>query len=304
MNGWRARVAGTHDRVPLRRLLLVLLPLLALSGCGSVDLQQQAQDRAEKVRTDLERRASKISRDVRARRERIIAQVNKVIGDLKQAVPAAPTTRPEVQRQAGNQDIETFLTGVIKNVDAYWSKTFKAAGRPEPRVAYVFVPEGEQVATGCGTPADDRAAFYCPPDDTIYFADKFAADLYDGVAQGLPGGNGGRAGSFGVAYVLAHEYAHNLQNELGIFKVSRFRTVEPFELQADCLAGSWGNSAFAQGGLTNEDIREAIATVSSVGDFDINNAQHHGTPTERRDAWLAGFRSGNPSVCTSYVPQV
>lgn len=291
--------------MPLRRLLLVLLPLLALGGCGGgVDLRQQAQDRAEKVRTDLERRANKISKDVRTRRKRIVARVEKVIGDLKQIVPEAPVTRPEVQRRAGDQDIEQFLTGVIQSVDAYWTKTLKAAGRPEPRVAYVFVPEGESRSTGCGSPADDRAAFYCPNDDTIYFAQKFAADLYAGLAKGLPGGNGGMAGSFGVAYVLAHEYGHNLQNELGIFKIGRSNSVKPFELQADCLAGSWGNSAFAQGGLTDTDIREAIATVESVGDFDIDNQQHHGTPGERRDAWLAGFRSGNPSVCTSYVPQV
>jgi uncharacterized protein len=289
--------------VPARRLLPVLLFVLALAGCGSADLQQQAQDRADQVRTDVARRADDIRKEIRTRRQRIIARVEKVIGDLKQIVPAAPVTRPEVQRRAGNQDIEQFLTGVIENVDAYWTKTLRAAGRPEPRVSYVFVPEGERRATGCGTPADDRAAFYCPPDDTIYFAQKFAADLYDGVAQGLPGGDNGEAGSFGVAYVLAHEYGHNLQNELGIFKIGASNSVEPFELQADCLAGSWGNSAFAQGGLTDKDIREAIATVESVGDFDIDNQQHHGTPSERRDAWLAGFRGGDPSVCTSYVPQ-
>jgi len=38
-----------------------------------------------------------------------------------------------------------------------------------------------------------------------------------------------------------------------------------------------------------------------VGDFDVGNAQHHGTPAERRDALLAGFRSGEPSQCARYV---
>ena len=74
--------------------------------------------------------------------------------------------------------------------------------------------------TGCGEPADDRAAFYCPADDTIYVAQRFAADLYAGVVRGLPGesaGIGRAAGDFAVAYVLAHEYAHNLQQELGVF---------------------------------------------------------------------------------------
>jgi len=298
--------------VALRRLLLVLLPALALAGCGSQDLNDRARQRAERVRQDVEQRASELegranalSKEVRARRKRIVARVEKVLGDLQQIIPEAPVTRPEVQRRAGEQDVEQFLTGVVKDVDAYWTRTLRAAGRPEPRVSYSFVEEGGQERTGCGAVADDRAAFYCPTDDTLYIAQKFAADLYDGVAEGLPGGGRGQAaGSFGVAYVVAHEYAHNLQNELGVFRIGRSNSAKPFELQADCLAGSWGNSAFAQGGLTERDIRQAIATVQSVGDFDVDNEQHHGTPDERRDAWLAGFRTGDPSACTRFVPAV
>jgi predicted metalloprotease len=294
--------------VSFRRLLLVLLPALALGGCGSEDIssraEQEVRDRADRIRTDVERRAERLSEEVRERRERIIARVEEVLGDLERIVPEAPVTRPEVQRRAGEQDVEAFLTDVIKDVDAYWTRTLSEQGRPEPRVSYSFVPEGGRQATRCGTAADDRAAFYCPADDTIYIAQRFAADLYEGVAD-LPSGNGGQAaGSFGVAYVVAHEYAHNLQNELGIFEIGRSNSAKPFELQADCLAGSWGNSAFAQGGLSEADVRQAIGTVQAVGDFDVDNEQHHGTPDERRDAWLEGFRTGDPSSCTRYVPQV
>ncbi|MCW3010333.1 MAG: hypothetical protein JWO90_737 [Solirubrobacterales bacterium] len=293
--------------MPFRRLLLLLLPAcaLALGGCGDADLgaraEEEVRERADRIRTDVERRADAVGDDLRARRDRIIARVEEVLGDLEQIIPAAPVTRPEVQRRAGEQDIEEFLTEVITDVDSYWTRTLEAGGRPEPRVQYVFVDEGTVQRTACGTPADDRAAFYCPGDDTIYIAQRFAADLYEGVAQDLPGGGGQAAGSFGVAYVVAHEYAHNLQNELGVFEIGRSNSAKPFELQADCLAGSWGNSAFAQGGLTEEDIRQAIGTVQSVGDFDVDNEQHHGTPAERRDAWLTGFRSGDPSRCTTFV---
>ena len=286
------------------RLLLALLIVPALAGCGDQTLQERARERADEVRADVERRTDGLREEVRARRERIVDRIEQVIGDLQQMIPAAPVTRPEVQRRAGEQDVEAFLTVVIKDVDAYWTKTLTGSGRPEPRVSYSFVPEGERVGTGCGTVADDRAAFYCPADDTIYIAQRFAADLYAGVAEGLPSGNGQAAGSFGVAYVVAHEYAHNLQNELGVFEIGRSNSAKPFELQADCLAGSWGNSAFAQGGLTEADIRQAIGTVQSVGDFDVDNEQHHGTPTERRDAWLTGFRSGDPSSCARYAPQI
>lgn len=290
--------------MPLRRVL-VLMSVLVLASCGQQNLRDDAarqfRERTAQVRADVERRAEAFSKTVRARRKRIVARIEAVLGDLQQIIPAARVTRPEVQRRAGQQDIKQFLTGVIEDVDAYWTRTLRAAGRPDPQVAYSFVDEGGRQQTGCGV-ADDRAAFYCPPDDTIYVAQRFAADLYAGVLEGLPGGGGQAAGSFGVAYVVAHEYAHNLQAEFGEFRAGRSNSVKPFELQADCLAGTWGNSAFAQGGLTGEDIRQAIATVQSVGDFDLGGAQHHGTPAERRDAWLVGFRGGDPADCTRYVP--
>ncbi len=288
----------------VRALVLVLLLALGLAGCGkgAALTAEDLRDRAETLRDDFETRADELSKELRERRERIVARVEQVIGELKPTLPAPPRTRPEVQRRAGEQSTEQFLTSVIEDVDAYWTTTLKAAGRPEPRVSYAFIAPGERRATACSV-ADDDAAFYCPGDDTIYIADAFAAALYRGVAR-LPNGRGEAAGSFGVAYVVAHEYGHNIQDELGIFEVTRTRTAEPFELQADCLAGSWGNSAFAQGGLTDEDIRQAIATVESVGDFDFGNAQHHGTPAQRRDAWLTGFRGGDPAACTRFVPQV
>ncbi|MBA2361570.1 MAG: neutral zinc metallopeptidase [Actinobacteria bacterium] len=294
--------------MPHRQLILISVLALALTGCGQEDVRADAErelrERTEQIRADVERRADALGESVRARRERIVARIEEVLGDLEQIIPEARVTRPEVQRRAGEQDVEQFLTGVIENVDAYWTRTLKAAGRPEPRVSYVFVEEGRAQRTGCRVVADDRAAFYCPADDTIYVAQRFAADLYAGVLEGLPGGGGQAAGSFGVAYVVAHEYAHNLQSEFDVFRIGRSNSAKPFELQADCLAGTWGNSAFAQGGLTEEDIRQAIATVQSVGDFDVDNEQHHGTPSERRDAWLAGFRSGDPANCTRYVPTV
>ncbi len=283
------------------------MSVLVLSGCGQESLRGDAEralrERTAQVRADVQRRADALGDTIRARRNRIVARIEAVLGDLRQIIPEARATRPEVQRRTGQQDIEQFLTGVIESVDAYWTRTLRAAGRPAPQVAYSFVREGGREQTECGV-ADDRAAFYCPPDDTIFVAQRFAADLYAGVLEGLPGGGGQAAGSFGVAYVVAHEYAHNLQAEFGEFRVGRTNSVKPFELQADCLAGTWGNSAFAQGGLTEEDIRQAIATVQSVGDFDIGNAQHHGTPAERRDAWLVGFRGGDPADCTRYVPGV
>jgi uncharacterized protein len=221
-------------------------------------------------------------------------------------VPEPRTTSPVVRSRGRNQPqtIDAFLTDILRDVDGYWTKTLRANDLPEPRVAYVWIPPGARVLTGCGQPAGDDAAFYCPADDTIYVAQAFAADLYRGVIRGLPGeraGFGHAAGDFAVAYVIAHEYAHNIQQELGIFDNRVTRSAEPFELQADCFAGTWANSVYRQGLLKPGDLEEAVNTALAVGDFDFGNAQHHGTPQERREALLAGFESGEPSACERYV---
>jgi predicted metalloprotease len=104
-----------------------------------------------------------------------------------------------------------------------------------------------------------------------------------------------------VAYVLAHEYAHNLQYELGVFDNSVGESAKPYELQADCFAGTWAHSVYEQGDLQPGDLEEASNAALAVGDFDVGNAQHHGTPEERRDALLEGFRSGDPSACGRYL---
>jgi hypothetical protein len=65
------------------------------------------------------------------------------------------------------------------------------------------------------------------------------------------------------------------------------------------MAGLWGNSVYRAGKLQPGDVQEAISTVMAVGDFDLNNPQHHGTPEQRRAAWLIGYESGDPARCGS-----
>ena len=290
----------------MRLALLAAVIVVALSACGSDDVRERVDEARTQVEKQVERRVEQARKEFEQRRERFGKRIEEVLGDLERAVPRAERTSPTVRSRGRNEPttIDAFLTDVLQDVDGYWTRTFKASGLPEPRVRYVWVSPGARVLTGCGAVADDRAAFYCPADDTIYVAQRFAAELYQGVAEGLPGestGVGRAAGDFAVAYVLAHEYAHNLQQELGIFDNRVTRSAKPFELQADCFAGTWANSVYEQGQLQPGDLEEASNAALAVGDFDVGNAQHHGTPQERRDALLAGFDSGDPSVCARYV---
>jgi predicted metalloprotease len=215
-----------------------------------------------------------------------------LLGGPPQARAAAPATIA----------IAPFLDGVLASVDTYWHQTLAAGGRPAPSVRHAWVVPGGRLDTACGVQAADDAAFYCPADDTIYIGQAFAGALYDGVLGGLPGqqaGFGRAVGDFAVAYVVAHEYAHNVQAEIGIL-AGRTRAL-PIELNADCLAGTWTRSEYGQGRLDPGDVQEALDAALAVGDFDFLSPQHHGTPRERRDALLTGVRSGSPQACDRYL---
>jgi predicted metalloprotease len=109
----------------------------------------------------------------------------------------------------------------------------------------------------------------------------------------------GLIGDFAVAVVVAHEYAHNIQAELGIFG-GGFATYKT-ELQADCWAGIWANSAYAKGILDPGDLEEGLELARQIGDYDSRDEGHHGTPEQREAAFSSGYESGNPITCNQWL---
>ncbi len=195
-----------------------------------------------------------------------------------------------------DQTMEQFLTSVTKDVDAYWTKQFESAGLDEPRVTYQWIPagSGEEAAS---------AAAYSPETDTIYISEEFATNIYNGALdQALPGssqGYGKAVGDFAVAYIVAHEYGHQIQDELGLF--DQGHSTKSLELQADCYAATWAKSADEAQKLDEGDVQEAMDAALAVGDFDPSNPGHHGTPEEREQAWQTGFESGDPESCNTFL---
>src|SRR5215207_9013543 len=168
--------------------------------------------------------------------------------------------------QSESMGAEQFLTAVTEDVDAYWTRVFVDAGRDEPRVRYGWIPSGQTVSTACGDNMGDDAAAYCPGDDTIYISEAFANGIYSGALDRyLPGsaqGFGGAAGDFAVAYIVAHEYGHQIQHELGVF--DRGLPTVSYELQADCYAGAWARSAYDEQRLEDGDLQEALDAALAV----------------------------------------
>jgi predicted metalloprotease len=306
-----------------RSALVLIATVLCMAGgiaCAGEDTDrlredatrraQDVRERAERARADAEQ-VSRRARQVRARaertRERITKRVRDVLEDLRKAVPeATQATRAPASRGRTDPDtVPAYLDEVLADVERYWARTLTASGLDAPQVRHLWVEPGDSVRTRCGARADDNAAFYCPADDTIYVAERLASELWQGISDDFPGqraGYGRAIGDFGVAYLLAHEYAHNVQFELGFYELNRRVGVKAFELQADCMAGLWSNAVYREGRLKPGDVEEAIGTALAVGDFDYFNANHHGTPVERREAWLAGYSQGDPRRCQEYVP--
>ena len=131
----------------------------------------------------------------------------------------------------------------------------------------------------------------------------------------------GASGDFAVAYVIAHEVGHHVQNLAGTAREvqaakSRMSKTEGnalqvlMELQADCYAGIWAHHAHKQRQiLESGDVEEGLRAAASVGDDHLQRqagrAVHpesftHGS-SEQRMAWFRrGLDSGNLGACDTF----
>jgi hypothetical protein len=117
-----------------------------------------------------------------------------------------------------------------------------------------------------------------------------------------------------MAYIIAHEVGHHVQNLLGIMdqlkdlqgRVSEaeYRDAQiGVELQADFLAGIWAHYADKTKGILEEgDVDEAVNAAAAVGDdriqmksqgYVVPDSFTHGTSEQRKGWFLKGFRTGD-----------
>ena len=217
------------------------------------------------------------------------------------AVPTAPTN----ERDSAELD---FVKQVRSSVQDYWQAEFDAAGQDyEPAGLVLF---DAPTRTGCGVGSPETGPFYCPADNKVYFDLGFYREMERQF---------GITGDTALAYVIAHEMGHHVQNELGINaevqSKPRSQQVGPkgysvrMELQADCLAGVWASTIAAQGGLEEGDFDEAINAAQAVGDDRIQETTSgrispesftHGTSEQRTKWFNKGFTAGNSEACDTF----
>jgi predicted metalloprotease len=217
--------------------------------------------------------------------------------------PAQPGGTLDPQGETDEQ-----LAYIVSDIQAFWGESFRASGRDYPETVLVLFEGSTQSA--CGPASSATGPFYCPADQKVYL------DL--GFFDELRSRFGASGGDFAMAYVVAHEFGHHIQTVLGISErvqsmagqdESRRNDLSVRqELQADCMAGVWANSA--QSDLEAGDIDEALSAAAAVGDDRIQEKTTgridpegwtHGS-AEQRVAWFTtGYRSGNPDDCDTFA---
>ena len=120
--------------------------------------------------------------------------------------------------------------------------------------------------SACGGAQASTGPFYCPGDQRAYLDTAFFAYLSRQLGAG---------GDFAAAYVIAHEVAHGVQDQLGILgEASRIRAASSqtrsnqisvmTELQADCFSGVWASRL--DDILEPGDLDEALNAAGRIGD--------------------------------------
>lgn len=227
---------------------------------------------------------------------------------LQQATQPASAPR---ELSAEEERAAEFTSRVLATTETVWGEIFQSqVGRPyEPPVLVLY---SGVTASPCGNASGATGPFYCPADQKAYLDTEFFATLSRQL---------GARGDFAAAFVIAHEVAHHVQNELGILgQVNERRQVVGetdanaltvrLELQADCLSGVWARSV--DGLLEPGDIEEALNAARMIGDDHLQERAGrvpqphtftHGT-SEQRSRWFAtGFQSGDIRSCDTFRAQ-
>jgi hypothetical protein len=201
-----------------------------------------------------------------------------------------------------------FVSFVLDDVQATWTKVLPQAGTPYRETKLVLFRDAIQSA--CGFADAASGPFYCPADQKVYIDLGFYRELRDRF---------GASGDFAQAYVIAHELGHHVQHLLGIDEeVRRAQSRRPsqanqlsvmVELQADCLAGVWGNSTARRDILEQGDVEEGLNAAAAIGDDRIQRMTTgrvfperftHGSSAQRVSWFKRGLSSGQVSACNTF----
>lgn len=217
----------------------------------------------------------------------------------EQSAPMTATDKAEDDKRA------EFVKVVLAETEDVWNKIFREKGEKyiEPKLVMF---RGE-VASACGSANSASGPFYCPGDQQLYIDLSFYEDLQNKL--NVPG-------DFPMAYVIAHEVGHHIQNLMGTTdKMAQLRQQlneteynkysVRLELQADFYAGVWAHyEQQMKNSLDPGDIDEALNAANAIGDDRLQkqatgrvvpDAFTHGTSAQRVYWFKKGYETGDLS---------
>lgn len=207
------------------------------------------------------------------------------------------------QQEQEQEELVQFVSVVLKDTEDVWSDIFSnqlESSYTEP----TLVLFNGAVRSACGSASAATGPFYCPGDQKLYIDLSFYQELKDRF---------GAPGDFAMAYVIAHEVGHHVQNLLQITdqidaqrgKISQNeynKLSVKLELQADYLAGVWAHHANEMKQILEQgDIEEALNAANAIGDdrlqeqaqgYSVPESFTHGTSEQRMRWFRKGYESG------------
>jgi predicted metalloprotease len=236
-------------------------------------------------------------------------------GDGSPASDSTTTTSCKTGADA-NKFQDCAIDLITNSVQNYWAQTYEQQVA-QPYQDIKTVKFSGQTSSGCGVASAALGPFYCPNDKRVYIDTSFMDEMLEGQL-------GAKGGPFALAYVIAHEYGHYIEDQLGV--LGQVRTQQgpksdsvKVELMADCLAGMWakdaqkttdedGNRIIED--LTQDDINRAIDAAQAVGDDRIQKqssgrvnpeAWTHGSSEQRVHWFNVGLKQGSLQACDTFA---
>ncbi|MDX9929335.1 MAG: neutral zinc metallopeptidase [Bacteroidales bacterium] len=237
---------------------------------------------------------------------------SQLIDTMQQGVVTteAGTYTPSAQEE----ELAQFVSVVLKDTETVWNTIFEQSGSTYRQPKLVLF--SGQVQSACGFATAASGPFYCPGDEKVYIDLSFCEELRTKF---------GANGDFAIAYVIAHEVGHHVQNLLGILdQVNRQRSrlseteanklTVRLELQADFLSGMWAHYADRMlNTLETGDLEEALNAAAAVGDDNLQMKYQgrivpddftHGTSAQRKEWFSKGFRTGNIELGDTFSAEI
>lgn len=230
---------------------------------------------------------------------------NDLLNQMGQSQQGSVNEQGEYQSTPEEDKLMDFADVVLASTDDVWTKIFQENGKSYPKPTMVIYTEGTQT-DGCGIGQSAFGPFYCPGDQKVYLDLSFNREL----AQKY-----GAKGEFALAYVIAHEVGHHIQNIFGVLSQTnslRSKLSERennkisvmTELQADFYAGVWAHhlNKSTDVEITYDDIVEGMRAAAAVGDDHIQEQAYgqsnpesftHGSSEQRMYWFKKGYETGD-----------